>query len=332
MENKKLPVKKMYIDRYKYTPSSIVFLPKEKINGLIPFAKVYYDEDDTCEILTQEISLGLLSIFTHNFNPKQDLILLPFAARHIITLHNMKGEKITVCTYDGVMEELEPNYVGLYNLEAKYNVAEVKKGMKFDSIHININIEKIPVLVNKHPELSFLLQDKVLKVKGRINKEAYLMNDISRFCLKNILTCGYVGKTAKFFLYSQALMLLVSFANRYHYEEELRQMPDQEDKDIIRACYAHIKENACEHLSLWKLAEQFDIPAGKLQTGFLAIYGLRIRDFQLMVRMDLAFKTLCKGCNLHQVAKNTGYTSIDKFCKIFRCYFGCSPEYLNNVQ
>lgn len=334
MENKELPVRKLYIDKYKYTPSSILHLPKDKIKGLIPFAKVYYDDDPICEIITQEISLGLLSIFIHRFIPKTKMLLIPFAASHIIALHHMLGKQISVQTYNGGTEELVPGFVELFNIESKYNMATVEEGMEFDSIHVNIDMEKIPLLVNRHPELSLLQQDKVLKVipRTKINQAAYEMNEISIFCLRNVLYCDYVGPTAKFFLYSQALVMLMSFVNRFHYKEELKQMPDQEDEGIIRACFNYVRVKACKQLSLRKLAERFNIPGDKLQAGFKAIYGLEIREYQLMMRMNVAFKSLCKGYNLNQVAKDTGYSSIKRFQEVFTHYFGCSPECLNNVQ
>lgn len=334
MENQELPVRKLYIDRYKYTPSSILHLPKDKIKGLIPFAKVYYDNDETCEIITQEISLGLLSIFIHRFIPKTKMLLVPFSASHILALHHMLGKQLSVQTYSGATEELVPGFVELFNIESRYNMVMVEEGMEFDSIHVNIDIEKVPLLVNRHAQLGLLQQDKVLKAAPRtkINDAAYEMNEISLFCLRNVLYCDYIGQTAKFYLYSQALVMLVSFVNRYRYKEELKQMPDQEDEGIIRACFDYVRVTACEKLSLWKLAERFNIPGDKLQAGFEAIYGLKIREYQLMLRMNLAFKSLCKGYHLNLVARDTGYSSVERFQKVFTYYFGCSPECLNNVQ
>lgn len=254
--------------------------------------------------------------------------------KRIATFHYMFGPDVKAITSDGTGVDLKDGSVGLFILNDEENFAAGKKGISFRSIHINIDWDKVPALVKKYPELSLLLQNRVLHAEGPVNEKEYFVNSISLECLKHIMYSKYVERAGRSFLRVQGRLLMEIFLNQYHAREIAKLRLGKTEKGQIMKCFDYLKNNLFFNIdtSEQAMAEKFGIRATTLKTGFIAIYGLEINKYVQMMRLNLSFKMLFRNCSIPMVASEICFCSEAEFKTQFRLWFGITPGSISNAN
>lgn len=324
----------LYINGQRVKFTSWKDLPVDFRDEIIPLSHVYYLKNSVWKVLTQKVKLGLFSIITHNVKPEQDMMIIPRSNVHILTFHHMFGPDVQAMTADGAGVDLKDGSVGLFNLNDEENFAVGKKGISFRSIHINIDWSKVPALVKKYPELSLLLQNRVLHKEGPVNEKVYYVNSISSECLKHIMYGKYVERAGRSFLRTQGRLLMEIFLNQYHAMEIAENMPGKIEKRQIEECFDYLKNNLLFDINTSEevLAKKFRIRLTTLQAGFIAMYGLSINRYVQMMRLNLSFKMLFANCPIPKVAREICFTSEAEFNVQFKRWFGITPGSVSNAN
>lgn len=79
--------------------------------------------------------------------------------------------------------------------------------------------------------------------------------------------------------------------------------------------------------SLEKLSEEYDVPKRKLNRLFEDAFGVTIRDYSMMIRMERSVYLLAKTRKpLKQIAFEIGYGHASNFCLAFKRYYGQTPK------
>lgn len=90
-----------------------------------------------------------------------------------------------------------------------------------------------------------------------------------------------------------------------------------------------ILTNEChKKMTIRQLSRRVGLNEFTLKREFKRRYQMTIGEFIRERRMLLALDLLAGGCQLHQVAAQTGYSSKQYFCRVFSQYFGYEPTAL----
>lgn len=117
----------------------------------------------------------------------------------------------------------------------------------------------------------------------------------------------------------------------YEWESREQQM---ESTAIMHKVKAYIDQHYCENISLSGLAQQFYISPGYFSILFKQMFHVNFLEYITDLRMKHAGHLLIQHPDkkIHEVARLSGYQEIKYFRKLFRRYFGCTPQDFKGEQ
>lgn len=75
-----------------------------------------------------------------------------------------------------------------------------------------------------------------------------------------------------------------------------------------------------------ELAERFMLDEKKIKETFKYIYGITVYKYVIQLRMEKAKTLLLEHCNVSEMALRLGYQSVSHFIKVFKSYYGSTPN------
>ena len=114
-------------------------------------------------------------------------------------------------------------------------------------------------------------------------------------------------------LFSMTATLLSGVKRKSHYVRQV--------KNYISSCYM-------QDMSIGKLADHLRLDRRYLSRLFKEKTGETIQDYLTRVRMEEARRLLSLGQSVSEAASLCGYTDTCNFSKMFKKYFGTSPNNL----
>ena len=307
-------------NRQSYIPASS--LPVEYLNLIIPYAGLYFREDAACEILSQHVSAGPFSLWTHDIFAKEKIVLLPYTPYHIWTLHFMYEDTLIVEGNHNPPYTLEERECNLFNLYPGLHRIPMADNTKVLSVHINIRPAFLPKLAEKYPQLRELLNRPAVAQSSILNAHPRHVNPVCDYLIQQILTCKYTGKKAHIFLYRCCLDLLLNFATQEAHANEPFLFSSLAHQDAYRQLFRFMTAHPHKPRSTAELAFIFDIPVAELEKGFLQHYSISIRDFGHMLQMMMAFNVLDKkNWSLEAIADATGFSHSNELAAALEKYY-----------
>lgn len=328
-----LPTRILWIDRPEHAePIPVASLPKDQLKGLLWSARVYFEDDADCKIVTQEIPLGPLSVWFHHVMPKTSMILFPQTPFQNVILHVMLGSHVRVLMGNGRLADLRNQRMDLFNLRDYLNTVPLEPGQWFDSFHLNFRPEMAKELIDEYPELNGLLTPAIMQGEGHLNTRSVFFNEVCQRALKEILCCKQIGDQGGYFIRRQAVTILTVFLRTMHLSAGAYKMSTK-NRLKTAACYHFLRRNFTGAHTPESLAERFSLDAKLLEECFLARYGRSVGEFITDLRMNVAYHSLMKTkASLTMIAADTGYDSLAAFRIAFRKYFRVGPVHLIKAQ
>src|SRR6188768_1264049 len=96
------PEKMFYIEREKPGYIPVAAIPEEYLQSILPYAGVYFDRDEHCDMLSQHIQVGPFSFWIQETYANADIILCPYTPRPTWALHFMYETSVNVELYKGI--------------------------------------------------------------------------------------------------------------------------------------------------------------------------------------------------------------------------------------
>jgi AraC-like DNA-binding protein len=327
------PEKLFYIEREKPGYIPVAAIPEEYLASILPYAGVYFDRDEHCDMLSQHIQVGPFSFWIQETYANADLILCPFTPRPTWALHFMYETSLNVELYKGISFSLEEKECNLFNLVSDLHKVPMEDGQKLTSCHINILPEALRELAVKYPALRRLAGKKPADITGPINKHPYFINSVCDFLIEKILTCRHIELPAHHFLYRCCLDLFTNFAYqdahaaRRYYDSDVMHVTSFHQLFDYLVIHPHINHTHEE------LSEMFDLDPITLRNGFLKDFGMPVKAFIKMTKMIMIFELLTeKATSLPEIAAAAGFKSWQKLDVAFTNYYGCSMEELRRAM
>jgi AraC-like DNA-binding protein len=306
-------------DRQSYIPANC--LPLEYLKLVIPYAGLYFREDEDCEILSQHISAGPFSLWMHDVFAKGRITLLPYTPYHIWTLHFMYEDSLVIEGLGNPPYLLEERECNLFNLHPGLHPIPMEANRKVLSVHINIRPEFFPKLMAKYPALTGLLSRQSPAVSCALNDEPHPISAVCDLLVQRVLTCRYTGRKAYTFIYRCILDLLMNYAQREAHAHEPFLFSSLEHQETYRQIFKLLIEQPHKKYSLAELSWMFHLPAAELAQGFLQHYAISIEDFNHMMMMMMYHLLHKKNCSLSVLADAAGFKDPADMVKQLEAYY-----------
>lgn len=323
--------KRFYVERPEGAYDKVSSIPEEYIPLLLPYAGVYFERDQYCDILSQHKQVGPFSFWVQEVLANENFVLCPYTPIHTWALHFMYNTSLQVELYDNQSFELVERECNLFNLESDLHRVPMAAGARMLSCHVNILPHDIRELAKLHPVLSSLANLASSGVSGPLNKYPYHINPVCNYLLQRAITCRHIGMPADRFIYRCCLDLLLNFAQQH------KQLPIEVNNvlhlDLLAGLFKLLVENPHKNFNSAMLASMFDLSVAELRGSFLKYYAISLNGFIRMTKMIMVFELLTKkSISLSAIAGAVGYDNWRNLNRAFKKYYGCELEELRRAM
>jgi len=147
--------------------------------------------------------------------------------------------------------------------------------------------------------------------------------------LNQLMYYSLHASVQRLYFKAKALEIMALFFNRVD-DADLEKCPylaDDENMRKIRKAKDLLIASMAEPPSLEALAEQVDLPIGRLKEGFKEVYGDSVFAFLLDYKLDYARKLLLTNTySVADVGARVGYSTASHFIAAFKKKFGTTPK------
>lgn len=316
--------KLLLIDRLDQAYFPATNIPTEYLPLIIPYAGLYYEQDDDYSVLSQHVRLGPFSLWLHDVFAHKDIVLRPYAPFHLWALHFMYEDTLRAVSSKTDVFTLEERQCNLFNLYSHMLRVPMQGGQKVLSFHINILPSDLMLLVQHYPGLYYLANKRVQRTSSVINEKPYRINAVCNMLIRNILSCRYLELPAACFLQRCCLDLFLNFAQQDAISDEIA-TPTEAQTALFNQIFMYLTEHPHIRHDVQELAKMFNIPGAKLAQGFRAHFSIGLVPFLQMQKMMMIYHTLMqKACTLREVAQVAGYAHTEEMVSDLEKYYGCN--------
>lgn len=323
--------KLFYVERTEVAYDEVSSIPEEYIPFILPYAGIYFERDQHCDILSQHKQVGPFSFWVQEVFAHESFILCPYTPMHIWALHFMYDTSLEVELYEDKSFNLEERECNLFNLESDLHKVPMVKGQRLLSCHINFPPNALNDLSKFYPGLSRLGKLESHGISGPLNKFPYHINPVCSYLLQRALTCRHIGIPADHFLYRCCLDLLLNFS-----QQDL-QLPIEMDNvlhlDLLTKLFKFLIDHPHHSFTNAQLASMFDLSVSELRESFLKHYSISLNKFIRMTKMIMVFELLTeKSTPLSAIAHAAGYSDWQTLNRAFSKYYGCELDELRRAM
>jgi len=297
-------------------------VPKAYSDLLMKNSKVNYAEGKYGKMMLQEVKLNDVSIH-HNIYEIQNLFLLQ-VKRSIPTL------MIQVALKNDLHYDLS-SIGDVYLKQGQFNIVYlpyVDGTVHFESpgeyrvFKVYFPVEILQQYTATFPYLNEFLQQVAESTPALLLKEHGWISSKISYIINEMLECTYEEPVRQLYcdnLFKELLLLLLmqKQGNGNDYTTYMQ---------ILYEARSIIEKNISQHFSTSEIAQQVGLNEAKLKSGFKQVFGIGLFQFMLQAKMQKAW-TLVLQSNLpvKEIARRTGYTTMQNFLTAFKRYFNATP-------
>ncbi len=281
--------------------------------------KPYFDDPDIPVYETNSIRIGLFRchpdhpLFEDSGPIDGNLLVFP---RTSVYIQHAGGEPIVA----------GPNVVMFYNRGQAYRRYKISERgdhcewFAFDGRVIVEALRPFDPKIEAHAERPFGL------THGLSDTTCYLLQ---RKVVEHLLSDI---QPDELFIEETMLWILERTIERAYRRPRQSRKDHSDQRERVRAVQAALTARFQEHLSLEKLAHEFDYSSYYLCRIFRQHTGLTIHQYLTQVRLRTALEWMADHeCNLADLAFRLGFSSQSHFTLAFRKAFGAPPTQINGV-
>jgi AraC-like DNA-binding protein len=281
--------------------------------------KPYFDDPDIPVYETNSIRIGLFRchpdhpLFEDSGPIDGNLLVFP---RTSVYIQHAGGEPIVA----------GPNVVMFYNRGQAYRRYKISERgdhcewFAFDGRVIVEALRPFDPKIEAHAERPFGL------THGLSDTTCYLLQ---RKVVEHLLSDI---QPDELFIEETMLWILERTIERAYRRPRQSRKDHSDQRERVRAVQAALTARFQEHLSLEKLAHEFDYSSYYLCRIFRQHTGLTIHQYLTQVRLRTALEWMADHeCNLADLAFRLGFSSQSHFTLAFRKAFGAPPTKINGV-
>ena len=175
------------------------------------------------------------------------------------------------------------------------------------------------------------------KLLESLEKPSFFENSMTVIQLSDEM-CGilrfYAERGLALANYPEERVHLISliFRELSHYSNDENTRTVKPLRGYISDVMQHIITHAAEPLTLEALASRFFISRAKLVADFRASTGMTVKEYIILVRMNMSRAMLAEGISVGECAAACGYNSESNFIATFKRMYGISPRQFSRIQ
>lgn len=307
----------------KYTP--VGNIPIEYHELLIPYAGPQFRQDESCDILSQHISLPPYSIWLHDILAKDNLLLRSYTPLPLFTLQFMFEDSLPLPKAGLTLEERECNC--FYLNPGLLHRMPMTSDKKIFSFQINIRPLDMAALVHRYPTLGCLMEGIHPNVTTRVNKRPYHIDAVCDQLIRKVMTCQYKGHNAAVFLSRCITDILLNFASQHTDAQQPFLFSSMVNADVLNNIFNFIADHPHKISSVPELAYMYNIPQDELEHGFHQHFAISIADYIHMQKMITIWHLVQAGTfSMKEVGNVTGYQDAAHIITDLKAYYGDLPN------
>lgn len=302
-------------------------IPEEFKRLLLPHAEISFRQDNDCDMLTQIIDAGPFSLWMHDIFTREDIVLLPWTPKHILTINYMFEDSLRAESRQSDAFPLEEKECNCLNLHPGIHKVPMSGDKKILSVHINIMPASMPSLVQKYPILNVLNISSLSAISGPVNKDPHHINLFSDFLIQKLISCRYTGTRARYFIQRCCTDLLLNFAQQEADTDQPILFTNILHMDTFHQVFNYLVDNGGKTHSVSELAYMFYLSPDQLTHGFRQHFSIEVGELMYLLRMMTAYNMLHKKyLSLSDVAYTAGFSGVSEMVTHLERYYNCRMD------
>lgn len=297
-------------------------VPKAFSDMLMPNSKVNYAEGKYGRFMHQQIEVSPFSIHYTVYDIESRFVL------------HVNRKKPALMLYVVLKNDMHYNLSNLGDVhlkEGQFNIVylpdidgtAIFEGVgEYQNFKICFPVELLQQYAAAFPYLDEFLQ----QVTGSdpvflLNEPGWVSSKIS-YIINQFLECTYEEDVRRLYfdnLVKELLLLLLLQKQRNGKDYTTYMQRLYEAKSII-------EKNTSRQFTISEIAEQIGLNEAKLKSGFKQVFGTGLFQFMLQAKMQKAWVWVLETNKpVKEIARLTGYTSMQNFVTAFKKYFNTTP-------
>ena len=297
-------------------------VPKAFSNQLMRDSKVNYAEGKYGRLMLQEIELNDLRIHYNIYHIRTRFLLnvkrnIPTLMIHIVLKNDMQYHLNSIG--DVYLKEGQFNIVYLPFIDS---TTIFEQAGEYRIFKVFFPVEFLSQYTATFPYLNEFLQQVTDSSPSLLLKEHGWINSEISYIINQFMQCTYDEAVRKLHydnLFRELLLLLLLQKQRDHVSGKRYMQSLYEARSIIQ-------KNIGRNFTITEIAQQVGLNEIRLRNGFKQTFGTGVFQFMVAAKMQKAFTMILETDKpVKEIAKLTGYTSMQNFVTAFKKYFNATP-------
>ena len=296
--------------------------PREFSDLLVVDSKVKYAESKHGRLVFQEIETGPFTIHYNTYHIKNPFLLhfkrdVPSLSIYILLKNDIHYRLNNM----GDMHLKEGQFNMAYLPDADATIFFDQAG-EYQNFTIYFPVEILQQYAETFPYLNEFLQQVSGPSPALLLKENGWISSKVSYIINELLECTYEEPVRRLYydnLIRELLLLLLVEKNHNGKDYTTYMQNLYEARSIIQ-------KNTSRHFTIGEVAQQVGLNEAKLKSGFKQVFGTGIFQFMLQAKMYKAWVMVLETNKpVKEIARLTGYTSMQNFLTAFKKYFNATP-------
>jgi Transcriptional regulator containing an amidase domain and an AraC-type DNA-binding HTH domain len=300
-------------------------IPSQYRSHIYPYAQAILEESAAVSILHQVMQINGFTICNHIFFAKKDVLIAPYSAEPVSSLHFMMKGSIRCELAEVGSLWLRAGQFGFLHMSNANHKAWLEQGGVYESFHIDFTPEQLIALA-PYSDLIKKLLDRSEK-----NQSAYVMPSAGIMINRLYELINEIRQTPPSYKMKELEMpahisLLLANALK-DAEQSSVSIPANDDTLLFTTIHAYILNNLSRELGNVEIARDYNISVSKLKTGYKKAYAESLQSFVRRARLETARELiLTTNLTMHKISEMVGYGDYGNFSRRYRAYFGHPPS------
>lgn len=206
------------------------------------------------------------------------------------------------------------------------------KDKSYSNLEIYFSREYLASFGAHFPHLSDWLRKTEKHVFTRLCKINQVASVEMMRCIHDLLHCPYTGELRKmqYDALVKELLIMTLYQTATRPLRKIIRFTTKEVETLYEA-KAFLLTNMDKPFKLEQLAGMYDVTPRTLKRRFFTLFGIKLYNFLLDIRMEQASKLLLEtDTSIEYIASLTGYQSFANFSTAFKKYYGYPPKYFRS--
>jgi len=300
-------------------------VPKASADLLMQNSKANYAEGRYGKLILQHVELNEFSVH-YNIYDIQNRFSLDINCNDPVLMIHLALENDLQYSLKGIGDVyLKEGQFNILYLPSVDGTALFEHAGVYRAFRIYLPAEALTQYAEIFPYINEFLDHIAAGEPALLLKEQGWISSEIRYIITQFIQCTYEEAVRRLYYDSliKELLLILLLQKQNNHLNGKRYMQSMDEARSI------IQKNISQNFTIPEVAQQVGLNPSKLRVGFKQAFGIRISEFMVAVKMQKAFAMILEtDIPLKEIARLTGYTSVENFITAFKNHFDTTPASL----